>query len=112
MSDTERRATIARLNDRLRQKGEDGWIFLTAGIADLPISTKDAIVHAVRLFDAFTRDNDPYGEHDCAILTVKGRRILWKIDYYRRDDDTNADCDPADAETTKRVLTIMLAEEY
>ena len=111
MSHTERRAIIARLNDKLRQTGEDGWIFLTVGIAYLPISTKNAIVNAIRLFDAFTPDNDPYGEHDCAILTVKGRRILWKIDYYRRDH-TNAECDPADAATTKCVLTIMLAEEY
>ena len=33
-------------------------------------------------FTAFSRDNDPYGEHDCAILTVDGVKIMFKIDYF------------------------------
>lgn len=111
IDDVERRATIARLNDHFRFTGEDGWIFLSAGVSAFLVPTKDVIVHAVRLFDAFTPENDPFGEHDFGALTVEQHRIAWKITYYRRDH-SQADTDPANAATTKRVLTIMLAEEY
>jgi Protein of unknown function (DUF3768) len=62
-------------------------------------------------FKDFTADNDPNGEHDCAILSVEGLRILFKIDYY---DPTMlyASEDPADPRKTSRVMTIMLTEEY
>ncbi|MDX3911440.1 MAG: DUF3768 domain-containing protein [Sphingobium sp.] len=111
MLDTARRAAIARLNDRLRSTGEDGWIFLSAGVAALPNAAKDADMRAVRLFAAFTPDNDLHGEHDCAVVAVEDHRIIWKIDYHPRYR-SGADPDPADPATTKRVMTIMLAEEY
>ena len=107
-----RRATIARLNDSFRASGEDGWVFLSRGVAALPIAAKDEVIRAVRLFDAFTPDNDPYGEHDCAVLAAGGERIIWKIDYYPRDRSRQSDPDPADPGTAMRVMTIMLAEEY
>jgi hypothetical protein len=67
---------------------------------------------AVAAFDTFTTDNDPYGEHDFGKVVVEGETLFWKIDYSdKRDPDLGAD-DPADAATTERVLTIMLAEEY
>ncbi|MGQ2943701.1 MAG: DUF3768 domain-containing protein [Blastomonas fulva] len=84
---------------------------MSAGIAALPAAKRDAIAMAVRQFSDFNADNDPHGEHDCAVVAVPGRRIIWKIDYYPRDD-SGADPDPTDPATTKRVLTIMLAEEY
>ncbi len=70
-----------------------------------------AAVAAVRSFDQFTKDNDPYGEHDCALFTLNGTRVMWKIDYY---DSTLAygSEDPADPEVTHRVLTVLLASEY
>lgn len=111
MADMVRRAAIARLNDRLRTTGIGDAIFMTAGIAALPKAVQYAAILAVRQFSAFTQDNDPHGEHDCAVLTVQDQRIIWKIDYYPRDD-SGSDPDPADPATTKRVLTIMLAEEY
>lgn len=112
MLETTRRATIARLNDHFRATGEDGWILLSRGVAVLPIANKDEVIRAVRLFDAFTADNDPHGEHDCAALSAGGQRIIWKIDYYPRDRNRQTDPDPADPATIKRVMTIMLAEEY
>lgn len=112
LCETTRRATIARLNDHLRFTGEDGWILLSRGIAALPIAAKDAVIRAVRLFEDFTPDNDPHEEHDCAALTIGHRRIIWKIDYYPRDRARQDDPDPANPATTKRVMTIMLAEEY
>ena len=112
MLETVRRATIARLNDHFRATGEDGWILLSRGVAILPIANKDEVIRAVRLFGEFTPDNDPHSEHDCAIVSAGGERIIWKIDYYPRDRNREADPDPADPATTKRVMTIMLAEEY
>lgn len=112
MQQDTRRAIIARLNDRFRMSSGDGWVFLSQGIAHLPEPTAVEIVNAVCVFDAFTPDNDPYGEHDCAALTVGEHRIIWKIDYYRNKQSGRSDLDPADPATTLRALTIMLAEEY
>lgn len=112
MSAETRRATIARLNDQFRFTGEDGWTYLSRGVAALPIARKEAVIQAVRLFDAFAPDNDPHEEHDCATLTVASERIIWKIDYYPRERPSQCDPDPADPSTTLRVMTIMLAEEY
>ncbi|TZG29144.1 DUF3768 domain-containing protein [Sphingomonas montanisoli] len=107
-----RRAISARLNDHFRGTGEDGWTFLSAGVAALPISTKDAIIRAVRLFRDFTPDNDPCGEHDCAALTVGKHRIIWKIDYHPQGGRQSVDPGVADPRSVRRIMTIMLAEEY
>jgi len=112
MLETTRRATIARLDDNFRATGEDGWGLLSRGVALLPIANKDEVIRAVRLFDAFTPDSDPHGEHDCAVVSAGGERIIWKIDYHQRDRNRQTDPDPAGPDTTQRVMTIMLAEEY
>lgn len=109
--DVTRRAAIARLNDHFRSTWEDGWVFISAGVAAQAVPVKDAIVHAVRHFDAFNPDNDPHGEHDYGALTVQHLRIVWEITYHQRDL-SNSDSDPANTETINRVLAIMLAEEY
>jgi hypothetical protein len=64
-----------------------------------------------RIFDSFTPDNDPYGEHDFGAFEHEGQRIFWKIDYYAPDMEHGSE-DPADPKQTVRVLTIMLASEY
>jgi Protein of unknown function (DUF3768) len=43
----------------------------------------DQLFAAIRAFDDFTPDNDPYGEHDCGGLDWGAERVLWKMDYYR-----------------------------
>lgn len=106
-----RRAEIARLNDRFRSTGIGGQVFLTAGVAGLPASELNEVVAAVRCFDSFTPDNDPYGEHDFASLVVGGHQIIWKIDYYPLEG-IGEDPDPAVSKRCRRIMTIMLAEEY
>ena len=64
-----------------------------------------ATLEAVRSFNSFTDDNDPYGEHDFGSFTIEGQKFFWKIDYF----DSNFEFFQ---ENGNRVLTIMLAEEY
>ena len=102
---------IRELNDTLRRTGLGGNILITRGIKSLSdIAMLSAIEH-VRTFDAFTPDNDPHGEHDFGSFSIEGRKVFWKIDYYAPDMLHGSE-DPADPTQTRRVLTIMLAEEY
>lgn len=102
---------IAALNDALRHTGRGGRVLITAGVAALPEAERTAILAAVRTFETFEADDDPYGEHDVGAVEVAGVRCFWKIDSYDRDG-RHASPDPADPALTSRVLTIMLAEEY
>jgi Protein of unknown function (DUF3768) len=99
------------LNDALRTTLVGGGVYLTRGIAALSDSAQQSIVARVRTFDAFTPDNDPYGEHDFGSFDIDGTTIFWKIDLY--DNDLMfVSPNPEDPSVTKRVLTILLAEEY
>lgn len=102
---------LAALNDLLRRTGLGGRVMVTAGVAALPEADRAAIIGAVRAFDAFDPDNDPYAEHDFGAVEVGMVRGFWKIDAYDRHLRF-ASPDPADPAVTLRVLTIMLAEEY
>ena len=102
---------IRALNDRLRTAGEGGNIVITRGLAALDAEILTKIIAAVQCFDRFTTDNDPFGEHDCAITEVCGERVMFKIDYYDRAMQGHSP-DESDPNVTTRVLTIMLASEY
>jgi hypothetical protein len=81
-------------------------------VAALPEATQAQVIEAVRRFDQFTEENDPYGEHDFgAIEHPQAGRVLWKIDYYDLSM-TYASEDPSDPAKTRRVLTIMLGEDW
>ena len=67
------------------------------------------IIVAVQEFSNFTEDNDPHGEHDFGSFTVAGNKVFWKIDYY--DQQLQYGAEPLDPDC-RRVVTIMLAEEY
>lgn len=101
---------IRVVNDTLRQTGIGGKTFVTRSIADLDDETQYRIMKAVRNFDDFTEDNDPYGEHDCAIVSFEGYRVMFKIDYYAPDRMHGSE-DPADPNKTVRVMTVMFPEE-
>lgn len=102
---------IRKLNDAFRTNClfDDG--FKTRGIHALPTQTQRRIFEAVQDFDAFTPNNDPHGEHDFGAITVDGNKVFWKIDYYSQDLQSGSE-DPSDPTVTRRILTIMLAEEY
>lgn len=96
--------TIATLNDEFR-RGQS--YILTQGV--LGLDDVHGVIRAVRHFHDFTEDNNPYGEHDFGSIGFRGTTVCWKIDYY--DQDLRGWCDPL-SPACKRVLTIMLAEEY
>ena len=119
MTDTTNEAkTIAKQNDVFRQfpsfsefYGIKGQIVITQGIQALPEEDKAEIFKSVMEFDTFTKDNDPYGEHDFGAFTHKGNKIFWKIDLYDPDYLMGSP-DRINLDHTRRVLTIMLASEY
>ena len=99
-------AKIAALNDKFRRSMEGCTV--TRGVVAMGASANEVFV-AVRDYTDFNEDNDPYGEHDFGSLKVAGEKVFWKIDYY--DENLSNWCDPLSPDC-RRVLTIMLAEEY
>ena len=110
MSPTEK---IAHLNDKACKgllPGSTKMLF-TPSVTALPDATLLCLRSAVAQFDAFTEDNDPYGERDFGSIEIEGERYFWKIDYYDRSLRFGAE-DPSDTSETMRVLTLMHASEY
>lgn len=102
---------IAQYNDALRQTFWGGKVMMTEGVSALEATKVQLIFNAVRDFDTFTQDNDPYGERNFGKITMDGEGFFWKIDYY--DNHMRGySPDPANPDVTERVLTIMRAEEY
>jgi Protein of unknown function (DUF3768) len=100
-----RAAQIAHLNDVFRRSGQG--VMITQGVQALPDVL--GLVRAVQVFDTFTPDNDPFGEHDFGSIVWHKNKTFWKIDYYNQaleygEDALSRDC--------RRILTIMLASEY
>lgn len=110
-TEAEKRRRVRELNDALRTTFSGGHVLLTSGVQALGERSVVTLLRNVRSFSAFTRDNDPYGEHDFGALEHEGHKVFWKIDYYDRTLSIGSD-DPSDPSATCRVLTIMLVEEY
>ena len=103
---------ITELNDLARTAmGIACQVYATEGFCALPAKDQSRIREKVELFDAFTPDNDPYGEHDFGSIDHEGNTIFWKIDYYDSALEYGSK-DPSDPKQTTRVLTLMLADEY
>ena len=107
---------VAQLNDAFRRGDPKvpGQRFVTAGVVhllkqlDIPTET---LIRRVAQFVDITERNDPHGEHDFGVLEFHGHRLVWKVDCYDNDYSLGSD-DPTDLSKTRRVLTIMLAEEW
>jgi uncharacterized protein DUF3768 len=76
-----RAAQIAHLNDAFRRSTQE--VMVTQGVLALPDIL--GLVRSVRVFDTFTPDNDPYGEHDFGSINWYQEKTYWKIDYYDQD---------------------------
>ena len=102
---------IRELNDAHRKAMPSGQVMFTSGVAALPSDVLAMVVRKVATFDQFNGDNDPYGEHDCAMFEVSGHKLMFKIDYYDKDIKYGSE-DPADPEKTTRIMTIMFTSDY
>lgn len=107
----EDRQRIRDDNDRFRMSGggEDGFFLLTAGVRALGDLAILELLQLVRTYNAFSPENDPWGEHDFGRIDFAGHVIYWKIDYY--DQDLQYYHDPR-TPGCRRVLTVLLASEY
>lgn len=106
----ERRERIRTLNDQLRQTHVGGRILMSRGVMAMGPEGVVGVMLAIAKANDFNEDNDPYGEHDFGALTVRGERLVFKIDCFDRTL-TMASPDPADPSLTVRVLTVMLVAE-
>ena len=119
---------IARLNDLARSAmGVACTAVATVGFRSLPEADQSSVRELIETFDAFDEDNDPHGERDfgCVYQLGDGRwttdrprqrddereRVFWKIDCYDRDLRFASE-DAANPAVTRRVLAIMLSDEY
>ena len=124
----EQTARIARLNDLARRAmGVACTAVATVGFRSLPEADQLQVRELIETYDAFDEDNDPHSERDFGTIyqLADGRwtterprlrddereRVFWKFDYY--DCDLRFGSEDADnPAVTRRVLTIMLSDEY
>lgn len=109
-------ARIRELNDAFRRRRGSPIAFIasitiTRGVATQGDAFVEAAIAAVVSYGDFTEDNDPYGEHDFGAFAIEGQGLFWKIDYYNPELRFGSE-DPGDPAKARRVLTILLAEEY
>lgn len=107
---------IRKLNDEFRQSiftsAPKGEIFMTSGVDMLSPVQKISLLNKVSTFNDFdTERNDPYGEHDFGSIEFNKTKYFFKIDYYNKDM-TSGSVNPANPQITRRVLTVMRADEY
>ena len=103
------------LNDRLRVHGDQsiGKIVVHRHITALSGQEMMDIMKAVRTYNDWCEEKDPYGEHDYGSFEMNGETYIWKIEYY----------DPSytygvyesvrnNTKECKRLLTILPADQY
>lgn len=102
---------VRALNDDLRVNGRGGQILTTLGVDGLAHDKKRQAIDAVRSYNSFSEDNDPYGEHDFGEVEIDTTSVMFKIDYYDLSGRFRSP-DPADTAVTMRIMTIMLSDDY
>lgn len=110
--DTLVRTRVRELNDQFRTMGIGrGTIVITHGVQERGDSFVRQALDAVRTFEKFTYENDPWQEHDFGAFGIGNDRLFWKIDPYDLSM-TEMSPNPANEAVTARVLTIMMSQEY
>jgi hypothetical protein len=109
--DDDKSAAIRDLNDAFRTSLTGGVVLMTSGVIALGPEAQARILAAVRAFNDFSTDNDPWAEHDFGAVEVDGERVFFKVEYFDLIRGMHSP-DPADPSVTERVMTIMLASEY
>lgn len=102
---------IRAMNDALRKHGLGGEIYVTQALLSLGLDVLKQVALEVAMFEDFNPNNDPYQEHDCAIVPVGKIKVMFKIDYYADATKTFGAEDPSDPATV-RVMTLGLASDY
>jgi Protein of unknown function (DUF3768) len=102
---------IRDLNDAFRKNFSLGKVILTSGIQSLGKIKIANVLNEISNFNSFSKDNDPYDEHDFGSIEQDDGKVFWKIDYYDLSIENHSE-DAADESKTIRVMTVMLAEEY
>ena len=102
---------IKDLNDNFRKSFLGGRVMITLLVQMLSAEAQRELFDRVKQFNDFTKENDPYGEHDFGSIKFQKDIYFWKIEYY----DINflyQSTDTSNTSITNRVLTIMHADEY
>jgi hypothetical protein len=102
---------IAELNDQFRKDFSLGIVQFTSLVAAMDVSKRDTLMAKIANYEDFDADSDPWDEHDFGSVVIDGELLFWKIDYYDLELEKHSE-DPTDPTKTKRVLTVMFAEEY
>ncbi|EXS70597.1 DUF3768 domain-containing protein [Sphingobium sp. Ant17] len=128
MQNPEQIDAIRRLNDAARAiPGVTSVTNVTMGFQALCDADRSAALVLIARFSKFDDNNAPYGEHDFGAVfrlasgdwtqdrpdddKVIAVTVFWKIDYYEPNLAFGSEA-PWDEDRTKRVLTIMLSNEY
>ena len=115
---SERAEKIAALNDALRKDPGNPALCLTTmtrGVAALGPAFWVKVIAKLASLEPkdFPKGDDPYGERDFIVFEVADEKLYGKIDYFAKGSDYMAGAEtPENPETTDRVLTVMLREEY
>lgn len=89
----------------------NGIITVSAGVHHLPPDDKARVLVAVKNFNDFNADNNPYGEREFGSIELAGiPPVFWRIAYY--EDETMQFGAEAPEVQCFRLLSIYLAEEH
>ena len=109
---------IAKLNDELRKQIiNNQWqkthnmIVMSKGISEYDPMEQNAIFEKVAEYNDFSEDNNPFKERHFGDFEFNFVKMYWQIDYYDLNGEYHSE-DKSNPDITKRVLTIMKADEY
>lgn len=106
---------LARQNDNFRKSpiiSEDmGMVVYTEAVLAEGCGFVLETLQAVKSYDNFDKDIDPYETHEMGKVTVQGKTIWFKIDLYDESYRFGSEV-PTDLTQTRRVMTILFPSDY